>query len=185
MKISLLLCVQIVLCFVSSICPSGDLIIRVDRSVHCVHILFNPLFNPYFTLCIHLHFWCMFCFTDSELYVCNSSPLSYYIQLFYFSVFENICHFFFPFYSIWKHVEVPGLGVKLELKLGPTLQPWQHGIPAASATYTAVCSNASSLMHWVRPGIEPSSSWTPCWLLNLLSHNRNSQRVHFILIISF
>ena len=38
-------------------------------------------------------------------------------------------------------MEVPGLGVKLEL------QP----------TYAA--GNAGSLTHWMKPGIEPTSSW--------------------------
>ena len=31
-----------------------------------------------------------------------------------------------------------------------------------------------SLTHWARPGIEPASSWTPCWVLNPLSHHGNS-----------
>ena len=51
------------------------------------------------------------------------------------------------------HMEVPRLGVKLELQLEPPPQP--HQIRAASATY----GNAGSLTHWVRPGIEPASSW--------------------------
>ena len=33
------------------------------------------------------------------------------------------------------------------------------GIRPASATYTTAHSNAGSLTHWVRPGIEPTSSW--------------------------
>ena len=48
-------------------------------------------------------------------------------------------------------------------------------IQATSATYTAAWGNAASLTHWVRPGIEPTSSWTLCWVLNLLSHNGNSK----------
>jgi len=38
----------------------------------------------------------------------------------------------------------------------------------------AICSNAASLTHWVRPGIERASSWTLCWVLNLLRHSGNS-----------
>ena len=34
---------------------------------------------------------------------------------------------------------------------------------------------AESLTHWVRPGIKPTSSQTLCWVLNLLSHNKNSK----------
>ena len=41
-------------------------------------------------------------------------------------------------------------------------------------TYAAVWSNARSLTHWARPGIEQASSWTLCWVLNSLNHNRNS-----------
>ena len=38
-------------------------------------------------------------------------------------------------------------------------QPWQHRIQAVSATYITVHSNARSLTHWARPGIQPESSW--------------------------
>ena len=38
------------------------------------------------------------------------------------------------------------------------------GIWVTSATYTAALGNARSLAHWVRPGIEPTSSWT-YWVL--------------------
>ena len=49
-------------------------------------------------------------------------------------------------------------------------------IQAMSATYTAVHSNAGSLTHWAKPGIEPASSWTlvrflttdPQWELPLI-----------------
>ena len=49
-------------------------------------------------------------------------------------------------------MKVPWLGVKSEL------HP-QCRIRAAYATYTTAHSNASSLTHWARPGIEPSSTW--------------------------
>ena len=41
----------------------------------------------------------------------------------------------------------------------------QHQIRAASTTYTAACSNSSSLTHWVRSRIEPTSSWIPVGFL--------------------
>ena len=47
-----------------------------------------------------------------------------------------------------------------------------------SSQATTACGNAGSLTYWVRPGIKPTSSWTLCQLLNLLSHNGNSD-VHF------
>ena len=49
-----------------------------------------------------------------------------------------------------------------------------HSHSATSVTYTAACSNARSLTHWARPGIQPASSQTLCWVLNLLSYNRSS-----------
>ena len=57
-------------------------------------------------------------------------------------------------------MEVPRLGVESELQLPayPTAQ--QHGIWAVSANHTTGHGNSRSLTHWVRPGIEPTSSWT-------------------------
>ena len=34
--------------------------------------------------------------------------------------------------------------------------------------------NTGALTHWARPGIEPTSSWTLCWVFNLLNHKENS-----------
>ena len=55
-------------------------------------------------------------------------------------------------------MEVPRLGVESELWLWPTAQPQQHGIQAASATYTTAYGNARSLTHWARPEIKPATS---------------------------
>ena len=41
----------------------------------------------------------------------------------------------------------------------PTPESQQHGLPAASATYTTAHGNSGSLTHWVRPGVESASSW--------------------------
>ena len=41
----------------------------------------------------------------------------------------------------------------------PTPQPQQLRIQVASAIYTRAHSNTGSLTHWVRPGIEPATSW--------------------------
>ena len=48
-------------------------------------------------------------------------------------------------------MEVPRLGVKLELQLCQ--------IRGASANYTTAHSNAGSFIHWARPGIEPTTLW--------------------------
>ena len=71
-------------------------------------------------------------------------------------------------------MEVPGLGVKLELLLSPTPQPWQRQIWATSVTYAAAWDNARSLTHWVGPEVGPASSQRKRWVLNPLSHNGNS-----------
>ena len=42
---------------------------------------------------------------------------------------------------------------------GPTPQPQQHGIRAASSAYTRAHGNIGSLNHWAKPGIKPSFSW--------------------------
>ena len=80
---------------------------------------------------------------------------------------------FFLWLHLW-HKEVSRLGIELELRLRPMPQPGQHQIQAASATYTVTCGSIRSLTHWARPGIKTSSSQRQHWVLNPLSHNRNS-----------
>ena len=46
-------------------------------------------------------------------------------------------------------------------------EPQQCRIWAASATYTTAHSNAGSPTHWVRPGIEPATSW---FLVRFINH---------------
>ena len=64
---------------------------------------------------------------------------------------------------------------------------WAMGqIGAASVAYataTATCSNTRSLTYWVRPGIEPTSSQRQQLVLNLRSHNRNSDHYDFFWFI--
>ena len=65
-------------------------------------------------------------------------------------------------------MEVPKLGVKLELELlayaYTTAMPEPSQVcdlyhEAKSVTYTTAHSNARSLTHWLRLGIKTSSSW--------------------------
>ena len=70
-----------------------------------------------------------------------------------------------------QQMEVPRLGVELEPQLP---QPQQHWIRDTSETYSAARSNTRSFTDWARPGLEPTCSWIQCWVLNPLSHNRNS-----------
>ena len=77
---------------------------------------------------------------------------------------------------MWK---LPGQGSNQSCSCWPTPQPWQHQIWATCATYTVACSNTGSLTHQARPGMEPASSQTLCWILNPLSHNGNSGTLSF------
>ena len=61
------------------------------------------------------------------------------------------------------------------------------GFRGASATYTTAHSNAGSLTHWAKPGIEPSTSWflvefisaVPQW--ELLEFHINGMKHHILL----
>ena len=86
-------------------------------------------------------------------------------------------HFFFFLGLFLGHTEVPKLGVESELQLQSMPQPRQHWIQDASVTYATACSNARSLTHWERPGVErmnESGIQDTSWVLNLLSHNGNT-----------
>ena len=66
------------------------------------------------------------------------------LPCFQFCLYFFICFFLELFL---QHMEVPSLGDKLELSLWPMPQSYQHGLQAASATYTAAHGNAGSLTH--------------------------------------
>ena len=89
------------------------------------------------------------------------------------------CIFFFRRHHL-QHMRVPRLGVQSELQLQAYATATQCWIWAASATHAAACSNARSLTHWMRPGIELTSSQWLCRVLNPLNHNRNSLSLHFL-----
>ena len=50
----------------------------------------------------------------------------------------------------WQHMEVPRLGVKLQLQL--LAYAMQLGIQATSVTHSTAHGNATSLTHCARPG---------------------------------
>ena len=73
-----------------------------------------------------------------------------------------------------RHREVPRLGVKLELQRVPTPPSQQGQVRAASVTYPTACSNAGSLTHWARPGMELASSQRWHHVLNPQNYGGNS-----------
>jgi len=82
------------------------------------------------------------------------------MALFFFFFFLSFLpSFLASLFLSFSHMEVPRLGVELELQL---------------QAYTTAHGNAGSLTHWARPGIELSSSWM---LVRFVpdAHNRNSQ----------
>ena len=83
---------------------------------------------------------------------------------------------FFIFF-LWphlQHMEVPGPGVKLDLQLPA------YTTAASMLDPSHICELHHSLKkHWILNPLSKArdrtfTSWTLCWLLNLLSHNRNS-----------
>ena len=78
--------------------------------------------------------------------------------------------FFCLFFSFFKatsiaYVDSQARGSNQSYSCQP--QPQQHGIWAISGTYITAHSNARSLTHWMRSGIEPSSSWI---LVRFINH---------------
>ena len=73
-----------------------------------------------------------------------------------------------------RHMEVPRLGSNQSCSRWSTPEPQQCQIQASSSAYTTTHSNTRSLTHWVRPGVEPGTSWflvgfvsdTPWWELH-------------------
>ena len=91
--------------------------------------------------------------------------------------------FFFLFMATTMAYGSSWAGVISELHLRPIPQPKKDHIRATSATYTTACSNAGSLTHWARPGVEPASSQRQHQVLNLLSLSGNSFIRNFIYLV--
>ena len=77
-----------------------------------------------------------------------------HFQRHYTGFFLSLSLFFFVF-CLFRATPA---GVQSELQL-PTPEPRQCQIWAVSATYARAYSNAGSLTHWARPGMEPATSW--------------------------
>ena len=93
---------------------------------------------------------------------------SYLVSLF-------ICFVLFLVLHLW-HIGVPGPGVESKLQL--------QACTTATQDLNCICGNAGYLTHRVRPGIKPTCSWRPHWVLNLLSCNGNFRALIFVLKVS-
>ena len=93
---------------------------------------------------------------------------------FFFSFF-----FFFLLYHLW-HMEVPGLGIESELQLlaYATATATQDLSHVYTVSKPQLAGNAGSLTHGMRPGIEPASWRTLCWVPNLLRPTRNAKMIY-------
>ena len=58
-----------------------------------------------------------------------------------------------------QHMEIPRPGVELELELLAYTTATATPDSSCTGTNTTAPGNARSLTHWVRPGMEPASSW--------------------------
>ena len=103
----------------------------------------------------------------------GSSPLTYVVGFGFLSHTDSarlVLLFFLFFFLLGpplQHMEVPRLGVELELQLPAYTTATAYEIWVASVTHTAAHGNAGSLAHWAGPGIEPASSWI---LVRFLTH---------------
>ena len=86
---------------------------------------------------------------------------------------------FFPLWLHLQHMEVPRLGVQLELHLPAYVTATAMPDPQGLHLSLKPAAIHRSLIHWVRPGIEFASSKRQHWVLNPLSHNRNSKLSEF------
>ena len=152
----------------------GFLLLSYMTFIHILDI--NPLSFKWFAN-IFYSVGCLFILLMVSFAVLNIVLLLFF---FYFFIF----YFLGP--HLW-HMRFPGLGLNQSCSCRPTPQPWQYRIQAVSATYTTAHGNARSLPHWVRPGMEPTSSWilvrlvsaAPQWeLLVLLLKFRCLSQIH-------
>ena len=89
-------------------------------------------------------------------------------------IFKKI---FFSFKGLHlQHMAVPRLKANRSSSCWPTHSHSNTQIQASSVTYNTAHSNAGSLTHWARPGIEPTTSWS---LVGFISAAPRRERLHF------
>ena len=90
--------------------------------------------------------------------------------------------FFFLGLHLW-HMEVARLGSNWCSSCQPMPQPQQLRIPATSVTYTSGHSNARSLTHWLKPGIEAITSWLLVRFVSTVSQRELLLHHYLILLL--
>ena len=85
--------------------------------------------------------------------------------VFFFCLFVLFFVFQGHIYGIWRF---PGYGSDRSCHSWPTPQSQEPQIWAMSAPCTTAHGNARSWTHWVRPGIEPTTSW---FLVGFINHS--------------
>ena len=87
----------------------------------------------------------------------------------YGNVLDYSLNFFRFGFSLSRFFKFPGEGANQSCTCLPTPQPQQqqHGVRAMSSTYTMAHNNTGCLTHWVKQGIEPTSSWI---LIGFIAH---------------
>ena len=101
-----------------------------------------------------------------------------------FSISVSVVFLFFSFWPNLKRMEVPRLGVELEL------QPLAYATAPAMPDPNCICSllHCSSQQRWILNPPSKARDWIRIlmdtdWVLNPLSHNRNSKHSIFIFIL--
>ena len=106
---------------------------------------------------------CMSCYTASQKFhhiIMKRWEWKWQMYMYYENIFILFIYFFF-LGPHSRHMEVSRLGVKSGARAAGL--PHNHSNSGSRlhlrSTYTTAHGNARCLTHWVRPGIEPTSSW--------------------------
>ena len=82
------------------------------------------------------------------------------------------------FVNHWATTVTPSFLFLFFLFLGLQLPAYTTAMATPDPSH--IYSHTRSFTHWARPGMEAASSWTLCWVLNLLSHSGNFDPFYLI-----